>query len=159
MRERISLKTALLLPIVALVLAGCSTGPRIVTNSDPGADWTQYRTFGFCEPLGTDRYTVRSITSNQLIEAAKREMIGTSGMTTTHEFKEMQLAEAKLMIRYFLNADADFLIGMGVDTAKLPSEEEWYELLAEDFRRPLKRRQFTTPASEHHRKNASTRLG
>jgi hypothetical protein len=74
MRERIGFKAGLLLPILALVLTGCATGPRIVTNSDPGADWNQYRTFGFFEPLGTDRYSIRSITSTQLIDAAKREM-------------------------------------------------------------------------------------
>lgn len=60
--------------LFALCLAGCSTGPSIITNSDPNADWNQYSTFGFFEPLGTDRYTIRSITSTQLIEATTREM-------------------------------------------------------------------------------------
>ena len=62
------------LALVAISFAGCSSGPRIITNSDPGVDWTQYRTFGFFEPLGTDRNTVRSIMSSQLIESATREM-------------------------------------------------------------------------------------
>ena len=74
MHERIGNQTVWLLFLVGLVLAGCSSGPRIVTNSDPSADWTQYRTFGFFQPLGTDRYSIRSITSTQLIAAAKREM-------------------------------------------------------------------------------------
>ncbi len=66
MTKRIPSTAALVLPLIALVLAGCASGPRITTNSDPGADWSRYRTFGFFQPLGTDRYTVRSITSNQL---------------------------------------------------------------------------------------------
>jgi hypothetical protein len=33
-----------------------------------------YRTFGFFQPLGTDRGNVRSIMSNQLIESTTREM-------------------------------------------------------------------------------------
>ncbi len=57
-----------------LALAACSTGPRIITNSDPNADWSKYRTFGFFEPLGTDRNNARSIMSSQLIESASREM-------------------------------------------------------------------------------------
>ena len=62
------------LALVAVSLAGCSSGPRIITNSDPTVDWTQYRTFGFFQTLGTDRNTVRTIMSTQLIESTTREM-------------------------------------------------------------------------------------
>ena len=62
------------LALVAISLASCSSGPRIITNSDPTVDWTQYRTFGFFQTLGTDRNTVRTIISTQLIESTKREM-------------------------------------------------------------------------------------
>ena len=57
-----------------LALAACSSGPRIITNSDPSVDWTQYRTFGFFNPLGTDRNNVRTLMSNQLIDSVTREM-------------------------------------------------------------------------------------
>ncbi len=60
--------------LLVLYLAGCAGGPRIITNSDPATDWSQYRTFGFFEPLGTDRYTLRSLTSKQLIASAIREL-------------------------------------------------------------------------------------
>ena len=60
--------------LTTVFLVGCSSGPRIITNSDPSADWTQFRTFGFFQPLGTDRGTVRSLASNQLIESTTREM-------------------------------------------------------------------------------------
>ena len=74
MRGRHFLRGAWLPMLVALVVAGCASGPRIITNSDPAADWFGYRTFGFFEPLGTDRNTVRSIMSNTLIDSTKREM-------------------------------------------------------------------------------------
>jgi hypothetical protein len=57
-----------------LFAAGCASGPRIVTNGDPAADWSSYRTFGFFQPLGTDRGNVRSLMSNQLIQSTTREM-------------------------------------------------------------------------------------
>lgn len=60
--------------LIAAFITACSSGPRIITNSDPAADWTQFRTFGFFQPLSTDRGTVRSLTSNQLIESTTREM-------------------------------------------------------------------------------------
>ncbi|MCK5326842.1 MAG: DUF4136 domain-containing protein, partial [Woeseiaceae bacterium] len=58
----------------AMIVAACTSGPRIVTNSDPAADWSSYRTFGFFQPLGTDRGDVRSLMSNQLIDSTTREM-------------------------------------------------------------------------------------
>jgi RimJ/RimL family protein N-acetyltransferase len=61
---------------------------------------------------------------------------------TQYSFREMQLAETRSLIRYFINADLDSLHGMGVDPAKLPSEEDWFELLREDFARPLQQRHF-----------------
>ncbi len=74
MQVRTWLNSACALTIVALALAGCSSGPRIITNSDPGVDWSQYRTFGFFQPLSTDQGNVRSLISSQLIESATREM-------------------------------------------------------------------------------------
>jgi hypothetical protein len=43
------------LTAVALLLSGCSSGPRIRTDVDPAADFGAYRTFGFHEPFGLDR--------------------------------------------------------------------------------------------------------
>lgn len=60
--------------LIIASMSACSSGPRIITNSDPAADWSQFRTFGFFQPLGTDRGSVRSLTSNQLMESATREM-------------------------------------------------------------------------------------
>lgn len=74
MNGRVEYSGAWILILAASWLAGCATGPTIITNSDPSVDWSQYRTFGFFSPLGTDRGTVRSLTSNQLIEATTREM-------------------------------------------------------------------------------------
>ena len=74
MHQKIRTGSAWLPALVAVWLAGCSTGPTIITNSDPSADWSQYRTFGFFSPLGTDRGTVRSLISSQLIESTTREM-------------------------------------------------------------------------------------
>jgi len=66
--------TSLGLLACTLIIASCSSGPRIITNSDPSADWSSHSTFGFFEPLGTDRGTVRSLMSNTLIESTTREM-------------------------------------------------------------------------------------
>lgn len=61
--------------MVACLVAGCATGPRIVSNADPDADFGQYRTFTFQTPLGTDRSSgTRTLVSHHLMEAVTREM-------------------------------------------------------------------------------------
>ena len=80
----------------AMIATACASSPRIITNSDPQADWSSYRTFGFFGPLGTDRGNVRSLMSNQLIDSTTREMQA-AGFTLA-------------------NADPDLLINFVVST-------------------------------------------
>lgn len=56
------------------VLAGCASGPQIVTNSAPNFSLVNYQTFGFLQQLSTDRGNVRSLTSATLIDAATIEL-------------------------------------------------------------------------------------
>jgi hypothetical protein len=59
----------------ALVLASCSSGPKIFVNQDPNANFSTYKTYNYLEPLGTDeRKGYRSVLSNYLISAMDREM-------------------------------------------------------------------------------------
>ena len=60
--------------IFAVLLAGCSSGPSIITNSDPSADLMSVRTFNFAEPLSTDNGNVRSLLSTQLMSATTNEL-------------------------------------------------------------------------------------
>jgi Domain of unknown function (DUF4136) len=57
-----------------LLLACCASGPDVRAVSDPSANFAQFRTFGFAEPLGTDRAGYQSIVSQQLKAATTREM-------------------------------------------------------------------------------------
>jgi len=58
-----------------MVLTACATGPRIVTNQDPEADFKAFRTFSFIQPLSTDRSGAQSIMSTNLIAATTDEMV------------------------------------------------------------------------------------
>jgi Domain of unknown function (DUF4136) len=57
-----------------LTVAACASPPTVRTNVNPGTDFTQYKTFGFVDPLGTDRAGYRSIVSQHLIADTEREM-------------------------------------------------------------------------------------
>lgn len=57
------------------ILAGCAgSSTRVDTTYDPGADFSEFRTFGFADPLGTDRRGARTSLSNQLVVATIREL-------------------------------------------------------------------------------------
>jgi hypothetical protein len=58
-----------------LVVAGCASGPTIRSNVDPGVDFKSFRTFGFIEPLATDREGYQSLISQQLVASAERELV------------------------------------------------------------------------------------
>jgi Domain of unknown function (DUF4136) len=57
-----------------LALAGCASAPDVRVDYDRTADFTQYKTFGFVSPLGTDRGGYQSIVSQHLKAATQREM-------------------------------------------------------------------------------------
>ena len=46
------------------------------------------------------------------------------------------------IVDYFLKADTDFLIGMGVDIPKLPTREKWLSILESNFEAPDQEKQF-----------------
>jgi len=58
----------------ALVAAGCASGPQIRTERDRTVDFSQYNTFGFASPLGTDREGYQTIVSQHLKAATQREL-------------------------------------------------------------------------------------
>ena len=47
--------------------------------------------------------------------------------------REIQASDIPLIIRYWLTAEPDFLLGMGVDLDKMPQEHEWQETLTEQL--------------------------
>jgi hypothetical protein len=57
-----------------LTLVGCASGPDVRANFDQKVDFSQYKTFGFASPLGTDRGGYQSLVSQSLKTATQREM-------------------------------------------------------------------------------------
>ena len=57
-----------------LLLGGCANVPEVRSDFDRTADFSQYKTFGFASPLGTDRRGYQSIVSQHLKAATQREL-------------------------------------------------------------------------------------
>jgi hypothetical protein len=60
--------------LLVLVLAGCASGPTIRTDTDPAVDLASYGTFGFFEPLSTDKAGYSTLLTARLKEATRREL-------------------------------------------------------------------------------------
>lgn len=98
-----------LLLAAALAGAGCTTAPRVQSQSSPDAQLERLRTFGFLEPLGTDRAGYASSLSQELKSAVTREM----------EARGYRLAsEPDLLVNFFVeqreSAGGGPTVGVGI---------------------------------------------
>jgi hypothetical protein len=59
---------------VLFLVAGCATGPTIRSNLDNTVDFSKFRTFGFLDPLSTDRDGYQTLVSQQLVASTDREL-------------------------------------------------------------------------------------
>lgn len=68
-------RSLLLATGLALLATACaSSGPQVRTDYDTGADFNAYRSFGFVEPLGTDRSGYSTLMTAHFKAAARQEM-------------------------------------------------------------------------------------
>ena len=56
--------------------------------------------------------------------------------------REMTMPDIELVIDYFVNADADFLKGMGADKDKLPSKTVWIQNLKNELEKPISDKEY-----------------
>jgi hypothetical protein len=60
---------------MVLLLGACAgTGPKVVGNYDPATDFSQFESFGFTRPLGSDNRSGRTSVSTRLMAATVREL-------------------------------------------------------------------------------------
>lgn len=56
---------------------------------------------------------------------------------TVLSVRELQKSDINLIIRYWLDSDKTFLVGMGVDVNKIPGKDEWKRMLSEQLGQPI----------------------
>ncbi len=74
--------TKLLLPIIALVFASCSS-VRVATDYDTKADFNTYKSFAFYKP-GIDKAEISDLDKKRIMRAIERELLA-KGMTKSSE--------------------------------------------------------------------------
>ena len=58
----------------AVLLAGCASQPKVLSDYDKSADFAGYRTFGFVTQVGADSTEFRSLAVQTMQAAATRQM-------------------------------------------------------------------------------------
>lgn len=64
----------LALGATVMALGACTNGPEVRADHDRSADFSQYKTFGFFSPLGTDRGGYQTLVSQHLVAATRRQL-------------------------------------------------------------------------------------
>jgi hypothetical protein len=62
------------LALLAAGVAGCASAPTTRVDSDPTVDLASYRTFGFFQPLATDRGGYSTLMSEHLKQATRAQL-------------------------------------------------------------------------------------
>ena len=63
-------------------------------------------------------------------------------MSENISVRELQKDDIDLIVQYWLDSEDSFLKGMGVDLAKMPTKEEWIEMLTEQLNTAFKEKKF-----------------
>jgi hypothetical protein len=71
---RVTIRSLVSAAVLALALAACSSGPNIRTDVDPAANFAGFETFGFFDPLATDKAGYSTLLTARLKDAARREL-------------------------------------------------------------------------------------
>lgn len=56
--------------------------------------------------------------------------------------REIQTNDIEKIVNYFVNADSEFLKGMGADKSKLPKKDHWIKKLESELKKPYKSKEF-----------------
>jgi len=60
--------------MMAALMAGCASGPKLRVDQDPSANMSAYKTFGFYDQSSTDRARYSTIMTSHLKQATRAQM-------------------------------------------------------------------------------------
>ena len=91
------MKRLLAFAAAGLILAACESGPKIRSNTAPGANLQSYKTYTWAPKIGTDRGGVETPLTGYFKEATRREM-------DARGYRFVEGGDADLMINFGANA-------------------------------------------------------
>jgi len=91
------MKKILALLALSLALTACESGPKLRANTDPAANFAQYKSYTFPEKTGTDRDGVSTPLTSYFKEAVRREM-------DARGYQFVESGDADLLVNFHANA-------------------------------------------------------
>jgi len=91
------MKKILALLALSLGLTACESGPKLRANTDPAANFAQYKSYTFPEKTGTDRDGVSTPLTSYFKEAVRREM-------DARGYQFVESGDADLLVNFHANA-------------------------------------------------------
>lgn len=79
------------------VLAACASGPEIRSDTNPSANFSAYKTFGYFSPMGTDQGGYETVLTARLKQASRRNMEAKG-----YVFSE---SDADLLLNFYANIE------------------------------------------------------
>ena len=79
------MKIRVLLAVSALLLSACASGPTIVTNIGPDVNFTEFETYNFMSPLGTDRQNGARTPFSSMLMASMDQEMAARGLTRSDD--------------------------------------------------------------------------
>ena len=77
------MKKIFLIILTTLFLGACSSGPDLRSDSDPAADFSQFKTYGFFDEYSTDEKHYTTLVTQYFKDALRAEMNGRGYVYTT----------------------------------------------------------------------------
>ncbi|MCF6225428.1 MAG: DUF4136 domain-containing protein [Xanthomonadales bacterium] len=107
------MKNIFLIVLIALFLAACTSTPDLRSDSDPNADFSQFKTYGFFDEYATDDKKYTTLVTQHFKDSLRREMNQRGYVYTTQNPDLLVNFNANLSEKLKVSSSPSYGIGVG----------------------------------------------
>lgn len=108
------MKNIFLIILTTLFLAACSSGPELRSDSDPAADFSQFKTYGFFDEYSSDKKEYTTLVTQHFKDVLRREMNQRGYVYTTQSPDLLVNFHAKFSEKLRVTNSPSYGVGIGV---------------------------------------------
>jgi len=108
------MKKIFLIILTTLFLAACSSGPDLRSDSDPSADFSQFKTYGFFDEYSTDEKEYTTLVTQYFKDALRAEMNGRGYVYTTQNPDLLVNFHANFSEKLRVSSSPSYGVGVGM---------------------------------------------
>ncbi|MCF6262617.1 MAG: DUF4136 domain-containing protein [Xanthomonadales bacterium] len=108
------MKNIFLIVLITLFLAACTSTPDLRSDSDPTADFSQFKTYGFFDEYATDDKKYTTLVTQYFKDALRREMNQRGYVYTTQNPDLLVNFNANLAEKLKVTSSPSYGVGVGM---------------------------------------------